>query len=98
LRFFAALRKAIPEQVDFLLSVAVDEERDRFIELEVRTGVQRDERLTVKLEIDGHYTAVGAVDADDLRVLEHRNVEVHCLFGLMVEPEKRGDFIHGSSP
>jgi hypothetical protein len=30
----------------------------------------------------------------DLRVLENRGVEVHRLFGLIVEPEKGSDFLH----
>jgi len=56
----------------------------------------------VELESDRHGRAFGlaarlraflavARDARDARVFEHRNVELHGLFGLLVEPQERGD-------
>jgi hypothetical protein len=57
----------------------------------VRTAVERDERLPVEHELDGHHCAlrhgrsvsvVGGVG--DLRILEDGGVELRGVFGLIV--------------
>src|ERR1019366_6741461 len=89
----AARGELFPEFIDFFLRLALHEQRDRFRELEVRAAVKRDERLTLKPET----TEIGlplrfrsrvavARDADDLGVLEERDVEVHGLFGVVIKP------------
>src|SRR6185503_38303 len=82
-----------PKVVDLLLCLAVDEERDRFRELELGPGVQRHEFLALELERAGHQrsrlsgTSLGVpASAEDLRVLEDRCVELHRLFGIVIEP------------
>ena len=84
--------------VHFLLRLAVDGERNRRRELVFRSAVERDELLAVELERDRHdgarlarrFVALAA-DAVDLRVLEHRHVEVRRVFSLAVEPQERRD-------
>src|SRR5437773_2543078 len=84
-----------PQIVHFLLRLTVHEQRDRRCELVLGTAVQRIEFLPLELERATHDGAVRARhQAHDLRVLEDRNVELHGLFGLAVEPEKRDDLLH----
>ena len=45
-------RQRLPEPVDLLLALAVDHERHRFVELELRAAVQRRERLPGERELD----------------------------------------------
>ena len=84
--------------VDLGLVLAVDPERDRFIEMEVRSSVQADELLAAEGEVDGQDLAllrariVGrrAGDAVDPAIGKDRGVELRGLLGLsVVEPEKR---------
>ena len=98
----AAGDQLVPVFVHFFLAVAVDGERDRFGELELRSAVEREEVLAVELEVDDERAALrsglgagvgrGAVD---LGVLEDRGIEVHGFFGVAVEPQGRGDALFG---
>src|SRR2546425_874229 len=99
--FFSAGREFLPVVIDFALGLAVDGERDRLGELEVRAAIQRDESLPIELELHGHDAAGGAgprfaiaAHADDLGVLEDRHVVLGGLLGLRVEPQERGDLRH----
>ena len=67
------------------------------------SAVQRDEFLPVELKDDGHCAAFRtwpcfaiAADVHDFRVLENRDIKVGGLFGLVIEPQERGDFWHVS--
>ena len=104
LDFLAAGRELVPEVVDLFLVLAVHHERDRLRELEHRTAVQRRELLSVELERHRHDRSRGpaggfrrlfvvAGDAADPGILEDRHVELRRLFGLVVEPQERGDFL-----
>src|SRR5688572_11932235 len=95
----------LPVVVDLLLVLAVDHERDRLGELEVRPAVQRDVLLVAEAKLHRQHRALGgpaafevARDAEDLRVLEHRAVELRRFFGFLVEPEERSDSLHAYSP
>ena len=93
----------LPVVVDLGLVLAGDREGNGLVERELRPAVDRDEALAVELELDGHHHAgrsrpgVGVMHhADDARVLEYGDVEVRGRFGLVVEPEVRGDpLLHG---
>src|SRR5207302_9112919 len=67
----------------------------------LRAAVQGVEVLTLELEGARHDGPVRSRprlavprDAQHLRILEDRDVEVHRLFGVAVEPEKRDDLLH----
>src|SRR5262249_31689492 len=98
----AAGRELVPQVIHFLLRLAIDEQRDRRGELEVWSPVQGDELLSFEFEVDSHCRSLGAgagiaISAYglELRVLEKPYIEVCCLFGFVVEPQKRRDFLHG---
>src|SRR5215208_6815187 len=99
---FAALRQLAPVRVDLFLALAADLERDRLVEREVRAAVERDELLPVELELDCHHGALWAWpgravtgNAGDLRVRDHRGVELRGVFAFGVEPQARSDLLHG---
>src|SRR5437763_6409165 len=101
LHLLSAGGKLLPQLVDLLLGLAIDDERYRFVELELRSAVEREELLPVELEGDGHHGSrrTGCPlritgNAGDLRVLEDGGVELRCLLGLAVEPQERGDLLH----
>src|SRR5439155_19455479 len=79
---------------DLFLSLTVHEKRDSFCELKLRTGIQAHEFLTFQFESHGHHFPVRSADAQDLCVLENRNVEVHRLFSLTIEPQEWSNFWH----
>ena len=99
----AALGELVPVVVDLVLVGAVDQQRDRLVEGELRAAVDGGELLAVEHEVDGQHRAglaraglavVG--DVRDLRVREHRDVELGGLLALGVEPEVGGDPGHGA--
>src|SRR5205807_387347 len=99
--FLAVGGQLLPQRVDFLLGLAVDEERDRRREGELRATVERMELLPFDLEDHGHRASLrpGARfavtrDLGDLRILEDRGVELRGLFGLAVEPQEWRYFLH----
>src|ERR1039457_282307 len=103
--FLAAFGKPGPVVVDLLLVGAMDHERDRLVERELRTAVDRGELLPVQCEVDrqastgragSSLTVVG--DHFDLRVREHRDIELGSLLTFSVEPQVRGDPGHGTLP
>lgn len=47
----------IPIVVNFLLTIARDDKRDRFVEGEVVTPIESHEKLSIQFEID-HYAGV----------------------------------------
>src|SRR5581483_8092048 len=90
----AALGERAPVVVDLLLVGAVDDERDRLAEGELRPPVQRQERLAVELEAHRHHRPLGpgargavAGDLSDPRAREERGVVLRRVLGLGVEPE-----------
>src|SRR5262249_47568369 len=99
---FAVLCQLAPEVVDLLLRVAVNLERHRLVELEMRAAVQRQEFLPFDFELHGHdrsgLLAVNleslfsiAADFSDRGILEHGSVKFRRLFGLRIEPEAGRD-------
>src|SRR6185503_2162321 len=103
--FPAAGEQLLPVVVDFLLVLAVDHERNRLGELELRPAVQRDELLVAEPELHRQDVGLGAGHAfevahgaEDLRLLEDRAVELGRLLGFLVVPEECGDLLHGYSP
>src|SRR5262245_18455330 len=68
----------------------------------MRSAVERDEFLTKQLKHNGHDRPFGrwrsftiARRGNDFRGLEDRDIKVHGIFGLAVEPQEWGDFLHG---
>src|SRR5262249_1957068 len=56
--------------------------------------------LSFELKCDGHYTTFGSrscvavtSNGQNLRIFEDGRIEVHCLFGLIIEPQERRDFL-----
>ena len=95
----------VPVVVDLVLVGAVDQQRDGLAEGELGTAVDRDVLLAVELELDRQHGAgrsrAGLVvvgDVLDLRVREHRAVELGGVLALGVEPEVGGDLGHGLLP
>src|SRR5208283_5644309 len=96
----SALGKLLPQRVNLGLIVAIDDERKRGRELEMRSAVQRQELLTVDLEQDGHHRAGGTWSSgavsrrrDDPAVLEDREVVGDRLLRLEIEPEAGRDLL-----
>src|SRR5436309_10618673 len=91
-----------PVIIDLLLRLAVDHERDRCGELELRPAVQGHELLSIQLERHRHHRALlprrflsGVMSHPfDLRILEHGDIKFRCLLGLIIEPQKWSDFLH----
>ena len=101
--FLAARRQLAPEMIDLGLAVAIDLERDRLVELEMRSAVQRHEALACELEPHAHHRAcflavdlpafIGIVGYGvDLGVLENGGVKLRGLLGLGIEPQARSVF------
>ena len=81
-----------PEMIDLVLGVAHHLERHRFVELELRSAVERGEGLSFELELDDHDRArrlavdlaagLGvAADLFDLRIGKDRGVELRRVLG-----------------
>src|SRR5262249_26111087 len=93
LAFGAAVGEQLaPVVVDFLLCVAADEERHRFVELEGRSAVQRHETLAEQFE-----RRLRRVRALDARVRKHGCIEADGVFDVAVEPQEWGDRLHDES-
>src|SRR5258708_3599789 len=85
LRLLATGGELLPELVDLRLVRAVDVERDRLGELELRTGVPPADPLALDLERHARRLAVRTRgDAQLFRAVEDRQVVAHRLFGLIV--------------
>jgi len=69
-----------PQLVDFLLSIARDEERHGFRECVHRAGIQRHEPLALELELRRYDLPLRPIHGDDLRPLENRGVEQHGIY------------------
>src|SRR5438874_8848882 len=91
-----------PIIIDLLLRLAVDHERDRRGELELRPAVQGHELLSIQLERHRHHRALlprrflpGVMShCLDLRILENRDIKLHRLLSLIIEPQKWSNFLH----
>src|SRR5262245_44475798 len=101
--FAATLDEGAPVAVDFGLVLAVDDERDRFAERELRPAVEAYEWHATQGEVDGQDVAFrvarvvsrGARDIVDAAVREEIRVELGGLLGLAVEPQAGRDLRHG---
>jgi hypothetical protein len=60
LPFAATIGQPVPVIVDLVPGLAVDPERDRLVERELRAAVDADEPLAVRLELHGHHGAGGS--------------------------------------
>ena len=87
-----AVGQLLPIIVDLLLAFAIDHQRDRLVEFEARATVQGEEALTFELEGADRHAVLGpragpavARNADDLRILENRSLELHGRFGIIVD-------------
>src|SRR5438046_6531461 len=103
LHFLAAAGyELLPIIIDLLLRLAVDHERDRGGELELRTAVQGHELLSIQLERHRHHRALlsrrflpGVMGhCLDLRILKHGDIKLRRLLSLIIEPQKWSDFLH----
>src|SRR6266516_5573501 len=103
LHFLAAAGgEFFPVIIDLLLRLAVDHERDRCGELELRPAVQGHELLSIQLERHRHHRPLlprrflpGVMGhCLDLRILEHGDIELRCFLSLIIEPQKWSDFLH----
>src|SRR3546814_548639 len=92
----------MPGMIDLGLRLAVDLQRHRLAEPELRSAIERRERKVVEFEFDRqHGTGCVSVnlpaglavvrDRIDLRVRENAGVERCGLLGLSVEPQAGGD-------
>src|SRR6201996_4201417 len=94
LRFLAAIGQPAPVVVDLVLVFAVDRERHRLAEGEMRTAVDPDEPIAVQHEGAGQArpglagAGVGApIQILDVRVRKYRGVERRRLLEVVVEPQ-----------
>src|SRR6266850_2485563 len=105
LDFLPALGKLLPEIVHLFLRGAVYDERYGFGKFELGAAVKSYELLSVELEFNGHCRSfwssgglcprfVIAGNATNLRILENRRIEIHSLFGFVIEPQERGYLLH----
>jgi hypothetical protein len=89
--------KFLPEIIDLILGLAVDRERDRFSELELRSAVERHELDSVERKFHCHDRSRRSTgflggffaitrDLPDLRILENADVEFSCLLRFRIEP------------
>ena len=62
----------------------------------MRSAVQNHELLSLDFELAEQDVTFLAerLRMDYLRVLKDRNIELHRLFGIGIEPQERGDFLH----
>src|SRR5437773_7155406 len=98
----AAGYELLPVIIDLLLPLAVDHERDRCGELELRPAVQGYELLSIQLERHRHHRTLlprrflsGVMShCLDLRILEHGDVKLHRLLSLIIEPQEWSNFLH----
>ncbi len=93
----AAVDEFVPVVIDLGLVLTLDDEGDGRGEGELRAAIERVKLLVVQLEGDGHDGAflagagVGvAGDGAAFGVLEDGEVELHCFFRAVVEPEEGG--------
>src|SRR5690349_24932387 len=100
LDFLSPFGKLLPEVIDLVLRLAMDHQRNRFREFERWTTIHAGEALAVQLEFDRHHRTLRtwsrfAVSrgAEDSGVLKHGDVEVRCLFSVVVKPQKRRDLL-----
>src|SRR6185312_6234532 len=91
----------IPEPVDFGLVLTVHLHRHCLVKGELRSPIQRSERLAVQFELYGQDLPFrsGAALAivrhvENIRVLEQLDVELRRFFGFTVKPETRCDLLH----
>src|SRR5471032_3666664 len=91
--------------VDLFLSLAIDLERNRFVELEHRAAIEPGEALAIEFETHSQHRAFGATvvletslavmgDGGDFGVIEDRAIEFGSRFGLIIEPEAGCEFLH----
>src|SRR5205823_8751655 len=100
--FSAAGYELFPIIIDLLLRLAVDHERDRCGELELRPAVQGHKLLSIQLERHRHHRALlprrflsGVMShCLDLRILEHGDIELRRFLSLIIEPQKWSNFLH----
>src|SRR6185312_4306747 len=98
----AVREERVPVAVDLGLVVAIDRQRDRLGERELRAAVEPDERASAEGEVDRDDRALRAarglarrgIDAVDPAVGEDRGVEPCGLLGVAVEPEACADLVH----
>src|SRR4029450_2222214 len=89
--------KFLPEIIDLILGLAVDRERDRFGELELRAAVERDKVDSVERKLHRHYRSWWPSNffrcffritgnLPDPRILKNAGVEFSCLLRFRIEP------------
>lgn len=98
----ATLQELVPVGVDLLLAVATDEERDGRGDLLARTAVHQDHLLPFEFDGDdsdltyGPWAyAFGAHFIYFARVGKDAEIKIGGFFGVVVEPEEWGKFVHG---
>src|ERR1700730_12142454 len=98
---FPAPGELSPQVIDFLLRLAIHQERNGGCELELRAAVQCRKLLSIEHERHDHHRTLPARPrlsvtrhVHDLRVLENGDIELGGLLGLAVEPQERMDRLH----
>src|SRR5439155_25252464 len=105
LHLLAAGGELLPKPVHFRLGLAAHDKRDGLGEFELRATVERHEVLSLELEFNGHDRAgrparylfalfVIAGNFPDPGIFENGGVEPYRLLGLVIEPQKWGNFLH----
>jgi TatD DNase family protein len=95
----------LPKIIHFLLRFAVHDERDRFVEFEKWTAIERDKFLAFDFEFNRQHRSHRMTDygcffrvtesSPDFRVLKYGHVKVHGLLGLIIKPQEWSNFLHG---
>src|SRR6516164_7847039 len=96
-------RECVGEAIGLGLGLHRYLERDRFIELELRSTIQAGERLTHQCKLYQQHVAClarrvvtrCAMDRINMAILEQGGIELGGVFGVAIEPEARGYAGHG---
>ena len=105
-RLASVRRERIPQPVDLLLVLALDDERHRLVEAEIRSAVEALEVLAIEREIDRQdhpgrpagRVGRGAPDLVDAAARQQARVEPGRLLSLAVEPETGKGVAHLCPP
>jgi hypothetical protein len=100
-----AFGEFLPELVYFLLRSTVCNERNGGRELEMRAAVQCEKFLPIELKQHGQHRTLGPArsrcpwfsvmgNGFNLRIPEYGSVKLHCLLGVIVEPQAWGELLH----
>src|SRR6266550_4750429 len=101
----AIASQLLPKVVDLFLRPAVDDEGYGFCKFEMRAGVDGHKVLPLELKLCSHHRtfwssrSFGAClvisgNFLDPRILKNRDVKIHRLFSIVIEPQEWRKFLH----